>query len=146
MPVRTHLALPPALLASLYSRFADANPNGVVIAETNELDDLEFGLEIGEDERSRLYDAGEVGWDVFNDRIPPHGRDPIRRYLPELFEPAVMQQILSDPTLDFSWKRSNQPEGNAFWNDEFHYRWSDWWHDAPTPGATVGARPSGTPN
>ena len=145
-PAKTHLLLPIGLLTAFYERFAAANPSGVVVAETNELDDLEFWPDISEDERSRLYDAGEVGWDVFNDRIPPHGRDPIRRYLPELFEPAVMQQILSDPTLDFSWGRSNQPDGNAFWSDEHHYRWSDWWRDAPTLGATAGARPSGTSN
>ncbi|MFT7722268.1 MAG: hypothetical protein QM788_05500 [Roseateles sp.] len=115
----------------LYTRFADANPSGLVIAETNELDDLEFGADVTEAERERLYEAGDVGWDVFNDRLPPHGHDPIRRYLSELFNPDALLGILNDPTLDYSWKRPNQPEGNEFWSDDHHYRWSDWWRDAP---------------
>ncbi|MFG6430369.1 hypothetical protein [Roseateles sp. LYH14W] len=27
---------------------------------------------------------------------------------------------------------TNQPEGEAFWSDQQHYRWSDWWQAART--------------
>lgn len=78
-PSRPRLLLPADLPALLYRRVAQFNPSGLVVAEIEELDDLEFGTEVTEDERNRRYDAGEVGWEVFDHRIPPHGRDPIRR-------------------------------------------------------------------
>lgn len=142
-PSRTCLLLPKDLLALLYSRFSSANPQGVAIAETGELDDLEFGPEVKEIERERRYDAGEVGWDVFDHRTPPHGTDPIRRYLPELFDPAAKVRILADPTLDTSWLRPNQPgpEYQLGWDERQHYRWSEWWLRAGHPPTDRSFRP-----
>jgi hypothetical protein len=68
-PSRPRLLLPADLLALLYRRMAQFNPSGLVVAEIEELDDLEFGSEVTEDERNRRYDAGEVGWDVFDHPI-----------------------------------------------------------------------------
>lgn len=123
-----YLVLPRHLLVKLYERFEKANPDGCVLANEYEIDDILFSLDVAEDERNRLWDAGEVGWQVFDAGMPPHGRDPIRHYLPELFEPGVLRAIVEDPCLDMS----NEPP-NALSLDERdkdmtqHYRWADWW-------------------
>ncbi|MFN4115276.1 MAG: hypothetical protein ACK4F7_02100 [Inhella sp.] len=128
---RPYFVLPRELLACLYERFAMANPSGCAICDPNEMDGLIYAHDVPEAERERLWDAGEVGWDVFDWRIPPHGRDPIRRYLPELFEPAVLQRILSDPRLDMAQKPPKAPADYAdYWQDKSrHFRWSDWWNE-----------------
>jgi len=130
-PSRPYLVLPKDLLELFYSRFAYANPSGCAVSAVDEMDTHLYLAGTPEEERRRLWDAGEVGWEGFDWRIPPHGRDPIRRYLPELFEPTVLQRILDDPRLDMSRKAPRAPANyEDYWQDRSrHYRWSDWWNE-----------------
>jgi hypothetical protein len=127
---RIRLLLPKDLLVAVYDRFAKANPTGCAVADVDEMHELIYAPDIPEAERERLWDSGEVGWDVFDWRIPPHGRDPILRYLPELFDPAVLQGILDDPRLGQDERPPNAPKNFEDWwlDRRRHYRWSDWWN------------------
>jgi hypothetical protein len=125
-PERRAFYLSLELLTVLYKRFADANPSGTAIVDSEEVDALSFALGTPQDERERLYEAGEVQCDVFGFR-KPRGRDLIRHYLPELYLPEVLASLLANPALDPLRKNPNRPVGDlAYWSEDKHYRWSAW--------------------
>ncbi len=124
---RGYLLLPLDLLNLLYGRFAQLNADGVLTTSFDEAYDLLVPPGFDEEEAERRYESGEILCDLFEFRRPG-GRDPLLRYLPELFEPEVLNRILRDSTLDSSFRRKHRPPGDkAFWSEDKHYRWSDWW-------------------
>lgn len=128
---RTHLLLPSDLLRLLYERFAGANPSGCPKVRTEQIEDYLFRRGDSEELRDRLWEQGDVGWDVFDSRLPPNGRDPIKRYLPELFERGVLDSILKDPRLDLDQRAPGAPPNSDEWSLDLskHFRWSAWWND-----------------
>ncbi|WP_395351207.1 hypothetical protein [Variovorax sp. UC122_21] len=94
--------LPPDLLELLYGRFRMDNPSGT----TSSVNDLfEAGLReqgrFTEQEMDEMYDRREALFSIDvekSDEGYPH----VHPYLPELFEPATVRRLTSDPWLDMS--------------------------------------------
>lgn len=92
------LYLYPDHLKLLYDRFATANPSGLLEGWAGTFDDyLPPGMT--KEERDRLEDEGELFVDIFpacEETDYPRAR----KYLPELFEPGVIEKMAADPWLD----------------------------------------------
>jgi hypothetical protein len=122
-----HVLLPADLLQALYGRFAVRNPHGILIVTFEEAEELAFSEDLSEDEKDAAYDSGETLCNVFDMRWP-NGVDPLKTYLPELFEVSVHNRLTSDPTLDAAKQRPDRPPDEvAFLCVDRHFRWSDWW-------------------
>jgi len=132
-PTSRHAYLPPDLLELLYERFRQANPSGVTLS-VNDL--FEAGLRgqgrYTEREMDDLYDRREALFSV-NVEKAEEGYPYVRPYLPELFEPATVQRLASDPWLDMSLLRRAELLGpdrdgipHDLWVDR-SARWSPEW-------------------
>jgi hypothetical protein len=130
-PDRRLLVLPQQLLQRLYARFGQSNPSGTPIADSNEIESILFDMTMSQDERTELYDSGEIGWDIFDPSGPDKGRGRFLRYLPELEDPSQQQAILTDETLELTITPVSAPDSFEEWwrNASCHYRWSSWWND-----------------
>ena len=122
------LYLPLDLLTLLYQRFKEANPQGTAIVTFDEAyDDLAYPPGTSASLRDELFESGEVMCDIFGPRRP-NGQDPARKYLPELFDPAVQARLYADRTLHPEASRPNAPLTNGlYWTEDKHFRWQDWW-------------------
>jgi hypothetical protein len=120
--------LPPHLLKKLYERFLAQNPLGTCLADPNEIEHILFDVQMSLDERTELYDSGQIGWDIFNPRGPNLGRDRYLPYLPALADPRELQAVLLDEKLNLEIRPLTAP--TAFedgWSGATrHFRWADW--------------------
>jgi hypothetical protein len=92
------LFLYPEHLKLLYERFRIANPKGVVFGPANSFDEY-APPGLSEDELNRLEADRKIFVKPFStdwDRGYPHAR----KYLPELFEPTVINKMDADPWLN----------------------------------------------
>lgn len=92
------LYLYPEQLKLLYDRFREANPTGVV-SGTGDFSYRQFAPKhLGQEEVKSLEDEGKLFVHIFD----PDARKPypqVRRYLPELFEPGLIDKMHRDPWL-----------------------------------------------
>lgn len=98
-PQKRYAYLPPDLLRLLYERFAAANPSGAHL-HSDFSEGEAIALErYSEEQLDELFDQKKVLFNIDleqGDEGYPH----MRPYLPELFEPAVINRLANDPWLD----------------------------------------------
>ncbi|ARN82181.1 hypothetical protein [Methylocystis bryophila] len=92
------LYLSPEQLDLLYNRFAAANPKGVVSGAGDDFYRAFAPDHLTRQEVDRLEDEGKIFIHVFDEEMQ-HGFPHVRRYLPELFEPGVVEKMHRDPWL-----------------------------------------------
>jgi hypothetical protein len=124
---KIYLLLPIDLLTLLYTRFTAKNSGGVSIFTFDEAWQCAMSEGVTEEKMDLMYDSGEALCNVFDMRWP-NDVDPLKTYLPELFEVSVHNRLTSDPTLDAAKQRPDRPPDEvAFLCVDRHFRWSDWW-------------------
>lgn len=97
---KKHFAyLPPDLLKMLYERFSAANPSGAFLHSDFSEGEAVALERYGEEKLDELFDQGKVLFSV-NLELNKEGYPHMRPYLPELFEPAVIERLANDPWLD----------------------------------------------
>jgi hypothetical protein len=93
------LYLYPEQLDLLYKRFTAANPSGVV-AGTGDLFYREYAPKnLSQEAIENMENQGKIFVHLF-DEYPPHPYPYVRKYLPELFEPGVVEKMHRDPWLN----------------------------------------------
>lgn len=98
-PRKRCVYLPPDLLEILYERFAAANPSGAFL-HSDFSEGEAIALErYSEETLDELYDQRKVLFSV-NVDLDHEGYPHMRTYLPELFEPSVIERLANDPWLD----------------------------------------------
>lgn len=92
------LYLYPEQLELLYKRFAAANPSGVRPGAGDRFYRDFAPKHLSPAEVARLEDEGKIFVHVFDEGMQ-YGYPHVRKYLPELFDPGVVDKMHSDPWL-----------------------------------------------
>ena len=119
------LYLYPEHLKLLYERFKAANPKGVILGPENSFDEY-APPGLSEAELNELEEEGRIFVDLFHsdsEQGYPHAR----KYLPELFEPGVIDKMAADPWLDAHLLGRAIREGAAPAELGDSVRWSPEW-------------------
>lgn len=126
--------LPPDLLRLLYQRFAAANPSGAHLHSSFEEGEAIALERYGEERLDDLYDQKKVLFNI-DLELDDEGYPRMRPYLPELFEPAVIERLANDPWLDLELFNKAQALGVEkggispnLWVDR-SARWSPEWRE-----------------
>jgi hypothetical protein len=92
------LYLYPEQLQLLYKRFKEANPSGIV-SGTGDLFYRQYAPgHLTNQEIENLENEGKIFVHLF-DEEEPHPYPHLKKYLPELFEPGIVEKMRSDPWL-----------------------------------------------
>lgn len=98
-PEKRYAYLPADLLALLYERFLADNPGGASLV----LDEQYLPIALthhSREELDGLYKEGKALL-VINMQQNEEGYPLLKKYLPELFEPATLERLANDPWLDY---------------------------------------------
>jgi hypothetical protein len=92
------LYLYPEQLGLLYKRFAVANPTGIVAGSGDKFYGAYAPKQFMPDQVRRMEDEAKIFVHIFHEQAK-HGYPHVRKYLPELFEPGVVEKKHRDPWL-----------------------------------------------
>lgn len=120
------LFLYPEHLSLLYRRFKEANPKGVIFIASD--DDLTPFAPPGlaKKELDKLEEERKIFVSLFSTDASS-GYPHVRRYLPELFEPGVIEKMAADPWLDSHLLAAAIEEGIVPRTAGESARWSPEW-------------------
>jgi hypothetical protein len=119
------LFLRPEQLVLLYERFKAANPKGIIIGQMFSFDKYAPPGLTG-DELEKLEEDRKIFVNIFltdSAQGYPHAR----KYLPELFEPGVIEQMVADPWLDVRLLGKAKEQGFVPMGMGDGARWSPEW-------------------
>jgi hypothetical protein len=115
----------PQHLELLYERFGQANPSGV---ELDDQDEIDNGLNrtLGRQVVDRMME--ERGAFLMIEHFEEQLRYPkLRPYLPEIFEPEMVQRMEADPWLDVALLDEALRQGHVPHRRDYDPRWSPEW-------------------
>jgi hypothetical protein len=115
----------PEHLRLLYDRFSKANPTGVVLGPEFSFDEY-APAGLTEAELNKLEEEGKIFVNIFL-RDEEQGYPHVRKYLPELFEPGMIEKMAADPWLDVRLLGRAQEEGHVPLLPGESDRWSPEW-------------------
>jgi hypothetical protein len=119
------LYLYPEHLSLLYERFRAANPKGIVFGPEGSFDDY-APSDLSREELEKLREERKIFVSLFltdEDLGYPHAR----KYLPELFEPGMIDKMVADPWLNVRLLGKAEKEGAVPSASGDAARWSPEW-------------------
>jgi hypothetical protein len=120
------LYLYPEHLSLLYSRFTDANPDGVEVGVEFWYENKYGCLQIENDSEQYVHDSGANFVDlIYNEEEIGFPR--LKRYLPEIFDRNVIKKMLEDKWLDAYQLGKAINEGAVPFLIDKDSRWSPEW-------------------
>jgi hypothetical protein len=119
------LFLRPDHLKLLYERFKAANPKGaVIVTENGYYEHIPPGMSF--EQCNKLENEGKIFLELFLDDLE-HVLPRLREYLPELFEPGVIDQMAADPWLNLHLLHRAMEQGFVPMEKGDGARWSPEW-------------------